>query len=309
MRISLEKAHQLLLSGHVVAVPTETVYGLAASIDRPGAIDKIFALKGRPADNPLIVHLANKEQISNYASAFPEGFFELADHFWPGPMTVVLPANKEMVPNQARAGLPTVAFRIPQHSLALALMEWVGPLVMPSANLSGKPSSTCKEHVEADFGSHFPVLDGGTCGHGLESTILVHKNGKWCIGRLGAIPPKAFAQVLGYTPVSLIEKSKPVCPGQFHKHYSPKAQLHLTDDPYGCSGVVVGFQDRSYPKASKVFNWGKLSQPQTVAENLYKVLRQLDQEGISEAWVDMDFPPEGLWLTIGERLSRASQRD
>ena len=223
MRVSLEKASELLRQGQVVAIPTETVYGLAASLSSTEAIDHIFTLKGRPADNPLIIHVADSNQVVYYSKDIPAGFEALASTFWPGPMTLVLPAVKEWVPASVRANLDTVAFRIPSHPLTLQVLSDVGPLVMPSANISGRPSATCPEHVESDFGEDFPVLDGGECLRGLESTILIYRKGRWEIVRQGALSSDIFESLLGYQPC--IEEAgvnhHPICPGQISPPLRP----------------------------------------------------------------------------------------
>jgi L-threonylcarbamoyladenylate synthase len=315
MKISLLETAQRLLNTGVVAVPTETVYGLAASVSQPAAIDQIFVLKGRPANNPLIIHIAEFKQLEQYVSTLPEGARELAQAFWPGPLTLVLPCDLEQVPSQVRAGLNTAAFRVPNHPMTLELLSITGPLVMPSANLSGRPSATSPEHVEEDFGSEFPVLDGGSCGFGVESTILYYGDEQWQIIRLGALPAEAFEDVLGYIPlfnVSSKEKA-PICPGQLYRHYAPKAKLILVENltecaDRECAGVILGFNDRKYPAADRVISLGSSSSPKDVAENLYAVLRYLDQEGIESVLVDMDFPRHGLWLTIEERLKKAASK-
>ena len=282
---------------------------LAPLLKFPEAIDTIFILKGRPNDNPLIIHVANKTDVLSFANEIPAGFNELADAFWPGPMTLVIPVKSETVPSNARSGLPTAAFRVPAHPETLKLLAMCGALVMPSANLSGRPSSTLPEHVEQDFGQNFPVIDGGGCTKGLESTILIHHGGRWEIIRLGALEPELFKNVLGYVP-HVAEKHKgetPLCPGQLYRHYAPKAKLklvkHFTKD---MQGAVIGFSDMSYPPGCKVYRLGLLSSPQVVAENLYAVLRRLDADGLEEAFVDMNFPKDGLWATIEERLIKAS---
>lgn len=309
MRVDFSQAKEALKSGKVIAVPTETVYGLAACLDCPHAIEQIFALKGRPHANPLIIHVADREQINDYAVDFFPGFESLAEAFWPGPLTIIVPVNSK-VPSIVRAGLPTAGFRVPALSITRSLIAATGPLVMPSANLSGSPSSTCPEHVEEDFGRDFPILDGGTCSKGVESTIVLFRQGKWVIVRLGAIAPEHFEPVLGYTPevVNESENDKPLCPGQLFRHYAPKATLILgkpldVDE----AAAIIGFKERSYPPGKRVVLLGSLSTPEEAAENLYKVLRQLDHEGIPAAWVDMDFPREGLWQTIAERLMRAGE--
>lgn len=309
MRISLLEAARLLDSGHVVAVPTETVYGLAGSLKHPEAVDEIFSLKGRPSNNPLIIHVGDVDQIASFVSIFPEGFQQLATAFWPGPMTLVLPLKEGTVPGKVRANLPTAAFRIPSHPLALRLLAVSGPLVMPSANLSGSPSATSPEHVEIDFGFSFPVLDGGACSKGLESTILIEQEGQWRIIRQGSLPPEAFETALGYRPQVVVADSKaPICPGQLYRHYAPKAALKLASNfTVDMKGVVLGYEGRDYPSTLRLIPLGTLQDPDGVAESLYRVLRDLDANGIVEAWVDVGIPDTHLWSTILERLTKAAQ--
>lgn len=309
MRIDLQQAIDLLRNGKVVGVPTETVYGLAASLSHPQAISEIFTLKGRPSNNPLIIHLQEGSQVIPFADTLPKGFDLLARHFWPGPLTLVIPVKEDTVPKKARAGLPTAAFRVPAHPVTRMLLEQTGPLVMPSANLSGKPSATSPEHVEEDFGQAFPVLHGGHCDKGVESTILYFDGKQWEIIRQGALPSEAFKELLGYSPpiASKAENGKPLCPGQLYRHYAPKAKLKLTKEfAPGMKGVVVGFEGRRYPAECRVMTLGPLSDPEKVAEHLYTALRRLDNENVSAAWVDIDFPAHGLWSTIAERLNKAS---
>ncbi len=307
MRITLKKAVELLNHGLVVALPTETVYGLAASLHQPEAIEAIFKTKKRPSSNPLIIHVADSAQIRDLVEIIPTDFESLSQAFWPGPLTLILPAKQEKIPSIIRANLPTAAFRIPSHPLVREILSLTGPLVMPSANLSGRPSATHVEHIEADFGLDFPVLDGGVCTYGVESTILIHESEKWLLGRLGFISPEEFKPILGYVP-KLFSSTQPKCPGQHFKHYSPHARLHLSSFALlkdQC--CIIGFREGHYPKTNPLIILGSLDQPKEVAENLYAVLRQLDLEGIQEAWVDMDFPSNGLWNTIRERLTRAAE--
>lgn len=309
MRISLEQSISLLQSGQVVAVPTETVYGLAACMNHPSAIERIFELKKRPRSNPLIIHVADWHDIRHYVTHFPPDFEKLAQACWPGSLTCILPVHSE-VPSVVRAGLPTAGFRVPDLLLTRKLIKETGALIMPSANLSGSPSSTRPEHVEKDFGVNFPVLDGGVCAKGLESTILLYQDPEWVIVRLGALSAEIFQPILGYTPLFVQKKQgdQPLCPGQFFRHYAPQARLVwdesavLSDAPF-----VLGFKERHYPIGKRVILLGSLADPEEVAENLYQALRQLDQEGASLVWVDMDFPRHGLWETIHERLMRAGE--
>lgn len=308
MRVTLKEALNLLQNGEVVALPTETVYGLAAAINQPQAIRNIYKLKGRPSTNPLIIHVDAIKTIEAYVQEFPPKFYDLAEVFWPGPLTIILPVNEEIVPEIVRAGLPTGGFRIPNHPLIRELLKLSGPLVMPSANLSGKPSATDADHVEHDFGIEFPVLDGGSAAKGLESTILFYQGEHWVIGRMGAIEPEAFAAVLGYRPEFAGASDKPICPGQHFRHYAPKAEILLKKEELDQAKVILGYRERRYPEGKRVIFLGSKDDPAGVGENLYRVLRQLDQEHIDEVWVDMDIPAKGLWGTIEERLRRAAKK-
>jgi len=310
MKITLDQAVSLLNGGLVVGIPTETVYGLAASINFPEAIGEIFRLKGRPSNNPLIVHVATVDEIAFYAKKIPPNFKELASAFWPGPMTLIIPIIEDNLPSIARAGLPTAGFRIPKPAITRELLKRTGPLVMPSANISGSPSATTAEHVEDDFGSGFSVLDGGQCDQGMESTILCWNHSAWSIIRLGALAPEDFLPTLGYTPkindATEENQSMPLCPGQLYRHYSPIAKLHLLQNITLHDAVIIGFSDRIYPNASRVFLLGNSNDPAAAAHELYAILRTLDDEHIEQAFVDMNFPNHGLWLTLRERLLKAS---
>lgn len=311
MRVTVLEAADLLKTGNVVAVATETVYGLAASLFHPAAIEQIFTLKNRPAANPLIIHVADATQIEQFTESLSFEFLQLAKSFWPGPMTLVTEILSEKISAKVRAGLTTAAFRIPSHPLTLELLRLTGPLVMPSANLSGKPSATSPEHVEADFGIHFPVLDGGVCINGLESTILYFNQEEWVIIRQGALSAEIFHPVLGYTPIieNGTQKERPICPGQLFRHYAPQAKLmlvkHFTNKE---NQIIVGFSDRVYPVGSVVYPLGELSKPETIAHNLYSVLRQLDVDGIEAALVDDDFPSDGILASVRERLLKAASK-
>lgn len=309
MRVNQYQAADLLNSSHVVALPTETVYGLAASLEHEDAINTIFTLKQRPLTNPLIVHVSSHCQVRMMADGVTNEFEKLVEAFWPGPMTLVLPIDITKVPYGVRAGLSTAAFRMPAHELTLEVISNTGPLVMPSANISGKPSATKASHVEVDFGLNFPVLDGGPCKKGLESTILIFKEGAWSIIRLGAIPPDDFEPVLGYVPEIAIKTHGllPLCPGQLFKHYAPNAHLKLEKTiPTEASGVVLGFSDRQYPKNCELWSLSESHDPKQAAATLYALLRKLDEHHIQTAWVDIDFPQQGLWITLMERLQKAS---
>jgi len=305
MRITLDQAAAKLAIGDVVAVPTETVYGLAASVNSPEAVKKVFQVKGRPSNNPLIIHISEVEQIQPFHPKYDASFAKLAAAFWPGPLTLVLPIDPHTVLESVRAGLSTAAFRIPNHQVALKLLSKTGPLVMPSANLSGKPSSTSADHVESDFGMGFPVLDGGSCRCGVESTVMIFQDQQWVIIRQGVLTPQDFHPVLGYVPaIDSGKQERPICPGQMYRHYAPKAKLRLATE--FTQGIVLGFTDLEYPKECEILYLGELSHPETIAENLYRTLRYLDEKGIKEAVVDMRFNDAGMMKTIAERLWKAA---
>ncbi|CDZ79802.1 t(6)A37 threonylcarbamoyladenosine biosynthesis protein RimN [Candidatus Rubidus massiliensis] len=306
MRVSLKDACQLLEKGDIVALPTETVYGLASKLTNPSSIEKIYQAKGRPSQNPLIIHVANINSILSFLKQ-PINI-EIFEEFWPGPLTIVLPIIEELVPSIARANLPTAAFRIPSHPLALKIIEEVGPIVMPSANLSGKPSATHPNHVEVDFGSSFPVLDGGSCTYGLESTILIYNDCKWQMIRKGAYPSEAFKKSIGYIPEFVVnDSSKPLCPGQLFRHYAPNTNLILSKS-FPPQALILGFYENIYPKESQVWYLGSLNKPEQIAENLYAFLRKLDEKNISVAYFDTNFAVNGLMDTVLERITKAASK-
>lgn len=187
MRISIDQACKLLLNGEIVGIPTDTVYGIAASLHQRSAIEAIFTLKGRPSDKPLIIQVATYAEVLPFLPTVPPDFEKLASTFWPGPLTLVVPVNTLLIPEIVRAGLPTAGFRIPNHHITLELLKKTGPLVVPSANPTDHPPATNPQHIESYFGQDFPVIDGDACLHGQPSTILEFKNNKWNLLREGVI--------------------------------------------------------------------------------------------------------------------------
>jgi len=313
MKITVIEAIERLTSGQVVSLPTETVYGLAACLNQPKAIENIFKLKGRPLHNPLIIHVANIQQIEDYLLHPVSLFDELASTFWPGPLTIILPIQTLKISEIVRAHLPSAAFRIPDQADTLRIIKEVGPLVMPSANISGYPSATMADHVEKDFGVDFPVLDGGSCEKGLESTILYYLNPTWVILRMGALTGESLEKVLGYRPEFFLtteQQKKPLSPGQLLRHYSPHARLILGDpSALERAPFIVGFRERSYPEKSRVLYLGSINDVNEVANNLYHILRELDIQKSSWAWVDINFPTHGLWKTVSDRLTKAADTE
>lgn len=314
MKVTIEEASSLLFNSQPVAIPTETVWGLAARLHDEAGIRQIFSLKGRPLENPLIIHLCDQSFLFACCTHELPALRDLIRAFWPGGLTVVVPVHEKMVPSIARAGLPTAAFRIPDHETTLRLIAKTGPLVAPSANLSGSPSATTPAHIEKDFGLGLPILSARTyCQHGIESTILIWKDSSWQVGRLGAIGIDAIAKVLGYEPARHTpEAASPLCPGQMFRHYAPKARLTLFNEPWDNGLVsqydgVLGFSDREYPGAQHIVTMGKSTNPSGVAKLLYRALRDLDRFKVQSVFVDMNVPSSVDWLAIRDRLEKASQ--
>lgn len=312
MRLTLQQSATALAQGSVLAIPTETVYGLAARIDRPRAVDQIYTLKKRPRANPLIVHAANFEQICPFIRAdFP--YFEvlksLGEAFWPGPLTLILPICQKSLSRVICAGLLTAGFRVPSHPLAQKLLLATGPLAAPSANLSGSPSATRAEHVESDFGPELAILDGGPCDRGIESTILGWQSGQLILLRAGAITAGAVQRALKNWGVEVraCRPSQPT-PGSYLRHYAPRAELTFDLAALKTPIVVLGFEDRQYPNCPCLINLGSSRRPAEVSRRLYAALRELDDRGVRRAFVDLDFPDEGLWASLKERLLRAGDQ-
>lgn len=229
-----QKAADIIKSGGVVAIPTETVYGLAANTFDEEAVEKIFLAKGRPSDNPLIAHIADLESIYDLVSEFPDMAKKLACRFWPGPLTVILP-KKAVVPSVVTAGMDSVAVRFPMHPIANEIIKKSGvPLVAPSANISGKPSPTSFEHVVNDlYGKVDAIVDGGDCSVGVESTVISFLGSVPKILRPGFITAGDIENVIGKVEIdkavyeNLKEGQKVLSPGMKYKHYAPDAEVYL----------------------------------------------------------------------------------
>lgn len=230
----IERAADLLKKGQLVAFPTETVYGLGASIFNPEAIQSIFKVKGRPSDNPLIAHIHNLNQVEVIAQEIPDSFYRLESAFFPGPLATIL-KKRSCVPSIASAGLDSIAVRMPSHPIALRLIELVGgPLVAPSANLSGKPSSTQAKHVIDDFnGKIAAVIDGGKTDVGIESTVISLLGARPVLLRPGSITKEAIEEVLGCSiEVASFSHQEPVLsPGMKYRHYAPRTPVKVFQNP------------------------------------------------------------------------------
>lgn len=279
----IEQAVALLKQGELVAFPTETVYGLGAPISNESSIAKIFSVKGRPQDNPLIVHISSFEQLEGLAAEIPESARRLAKAFWPGALTLIL-RRKSGVPAGVSAGLETVAIRMPKHPLARTLIEKVGePLAAPSANLSGKPSATSAFHVLEDFqGKIAAVLNGGSCEGGIESSVISLAGARPLLLRPGSITKEEMEKVLGYEIEVHVPKKgeKPLSPGMAHRHYAPKAPIRF----FQRADELKGLPSKKRMILSTQGLQGYHTLPLT-HQTLYALLRQSDKEGIEEILV------------------------
>ena len=318
MQVNLADAISLLKNGEVVAIPTETVYGLAADASNEAALLKIYATKQRPANNPLIVHIASVQQVSNFATEFPTLAEKLATAFWPGPLTLVLKA-KPQVSNVLRANAPTVALRVPAHPLALQLLQQSGlALAAPSANRYTQLSPTTTAHVEASLGAAIPVLDGGPCQVGIESTIVSVDGDQWQLLRHGMITEAQIEAVVG-KPAQQHTQVVPKAPGQHLLHYSPRTPTRLFEtmsdlQAYAqrhahCAALLIGQTNTAdsalVPSASCI---ALSNTPAQVAEQLYHALHQLDR--LQAATILILLPPDlPEWAAIRDRLTRAGYQE
>jgi L-threonylcarbamoyladenylate synthase len=290
----LDHYAELLRAGEVVAFPTETVYGLGADAWNPEAVLKVFSLKGRPADNPLIVHISSLYMLEDFTDEIPGTARKLIEVFWPGPLTMIF-KKKEKVLDLITGGLDTVAVRMPDHPLALSLISHSGPVVAPSANKSGKPSPTKPEHVLHDFGSDFPVVDGGECRIGLESTVIDITAEPIQIYRPGFVNKEHLEDVL-HMPVSVYKKKsddiKPRSPGMKYTHYSPDAIVRWLNgnDNFSEQDAIYLLHSKEIEKEGKHIIHYR-NRYDILAKELYDRFRQADLEGISEIIIE-PFPME-----------------
>ena len=302
----IHKAAQLLRSGELVVFPTETVYGLGANALNPTAVRKVYALKGRPATSPLIVHVSSVEQARELAAEWPEDAERLAREFWPGPLTIVVP-KKLAVPDEVTAGLPTVGLRMPRHPVALALLrEAAVPIAAPSANRFTQLSPTTAQHVREAFGADTPfLLDGGPCEVGLESTVIaVTKDGLEVLRPGMAFVDDAAPPGSTLAPEPAEQNAAHRSPGQHNKHYSPRTRVLLVNRghlPQQGRGAYLWLAYNA--KASWKLRMPE--QPEAYAAKLYSVLHDLDREGYD--WIAVESPPQAAeWAAIRDRLTRAA---
>jgi len=314
-------AGRLIIEGKLVAFPTETVYGLGADALNEKAVKRIFEAKGRPADNPLIVHIAEFDDLKKLVREVPKEAKLLAERFWPGPLTIVLPKREE-VPLVTTGGLDTVAVRMPAHPIALALIRASTPIAAPSANISGKPSPTLAEHVVEDFyGRIEAVIDGGPTWVGVESTVIDLSSERPTLLRPGGLPLEEIEKVIGPVDVHPAVKGKAVdlarAPGMKYRHYSPNAPVVVVEGPrervrekikelveeYRSKGRRVGVMATEEFEADEFFHLGETLED--VARNLFRALRELDRRGV-DIIIAEGVEERGLGLAVMNRLRKAS---
>lgn len=326
---SIEEAVAIMRSGGLVAFPTETVYGLGADATNDEAVRKIFDVKGRPTDNPLIVHVSDMEMLGSIAS-LDDLALKLAGKFWPGPMTMVL--GRKDLPDLVSAGMPTVAVRMPAHPVALMLIQKLRrPVAAPSANIAGRPSPTRAEHVLEDFGDKIElVIDGGEVTFGLESTVISLVSRPPVLLRPGVITAEQIMEITGRLDIPDIAKGlsefegKVLSPGTKYRHYAPRAKMYVVegdvqkvaeyiakaakrDIEIGMKvGILTTDENKGwYPPEAHVVVCGSRSNPYSIALNLFNSLREMDKEKVDVIYSE-GFPDNGLFLAISNRLRKAS---
>ncbi len=308
---SIDRAVDVLRRGGLVALPTETVYGLGADARNELAVRRIFAVKGRPSSHPLIVHLPDASRLSDWARAVPESARRLAEAFWPGPLTMVLPRT-ERASDAVTGGQDTVALRVPAHPVARAVLERFGEgIAAPSANRFGGVSPTTAEHVRQDLGDAVDlILDGGPCAVGVESTIVDLSGSSPSILRPGGVGREAVERVLGRT-VPLEKRSDVRAPGMLASHYAPRAGVVVA--PAGeLEAQALAAAQRGQKVAVMSFapvpgfpHYAVPADPAGFARALYGTLREIDAAGY-ELIVVVEPPPEGVGLAVRDRLQKAS---
>lgn len=325
----IEKAAQVLKEGGLVAFPTETVYGLGADALNPLAAAQIYQAKGRPSDNPLIVHISCMEDLENIALAIPSPARKMAESFWPGPLTMIF-EKRGIVPAETTGGLNTVAVRMPSHPVALALIRAAGGYIAaPSANTSGKPSPTLAEHVALDMNGRIPlILDGGPVGIGIESTIVDFSERIPMVLRPGYITPEMIKEVIGEIEMDpgLVEENSnihPKAPGMKYRHYAPKAELILVNGVQekvqqtinnltreaiesGKTAGVIGTDEscKGY-RYGLVKSIGTRSDEDTIARQLYGILREFDEQNVDIIYSE-SFSTPRIGQAIMNRMLKAA---
>ena len=321
-----QTAAELLRRGELVALPTETVYGLGADGLNEAAVARIFEAKGRPQDNPLILHISEPSELDNYCHDIPPAAWLLAERFWPGPLTMVLPA-KPIVPPRTTAGLDTVAVRCPETPITREIIRLAGvPIAAPSANLSGTPSTTTAQHVLQDYGSDGPlaaIVDAGPCRVGVESTIVSLAGERPRLLRPGGIGPEALRAILGALDVDeavtgqLAEDAVVRAPGMKYRHYAPHARVLIVDGSaeaasayirgqYGEGDAVLCFaEELPLYEGRNALAYGSAADPESLSAGLFAALRALDREDVSRIFARCP-AGGGVACAVRNRLEKAA---
>lgn len=325
----IQQAGQILKEGGLVAFPTETVYGLGGHALNPQSSHKIYAAKGRPSDNPLIVHISKWEDLEYIVEEIPLQARKLAEAFWPGPLTMIF-RKSDVVPYETTGGLDTVAVRMPDHPVALALIDAAGGYVAaPSANTSGRPSPTLAKYVMEDMEGRIDmVLDGGEVGIGIESTIVDLTGDIPEILRPGFVTKEMLQDLLGQvetdqTILTDAKDLKPKAPGMKYRHYAPKGELTLVSGAEGNvvtwineqlidakskgfkTGVICTAETKKQYEADLVMNAGSRLDEAEIARGLYRILRELDDENVDVIFAEV-FEAKGMGQAIMNRLLKAA---
>ncbi|MGL2965833.1 L-threonylcarbamoyladenylate synthase [Flavobacterium sp. XGLA_31] len=308
------QAAHLLYKDEVVAIPTETVYGLAANIYSEKAVKKVFELKNRPFTNPLIVHIGSKNQLDDLAEKVPEIAQKLIDRFWPGPLTLIL-RKKNKVPDFVTGGKETVAIRMPNHGKTLQLLNLLPfPIAAPSANPFGSISPTSPDHVAAYFEHTIPmILDGGICQNGLESTIIGFENEVPTLYRLGSITVEELEHEIGPIKFQNFEENKTIAPGMMNRHYAPDTltivSTNIAEALHLYKGKKIGLllfsPNNNYKNVAHQEVLSVKADLKEAAANLYAALHRLDAQNL-DVIVTEQFPLEQWGRAINDRLKRAS---
>lgn len=326
----ISKAGEILRAGGLVAFPTETVYGLGGDALNPESSRKIYAAKGRPSDNPLIVHISNMSALDKIVSEIPKEAVKLAECFWPGPLTMIF-KKSDVVPYETTGGLDTVAVRMPSDKIARAMIDAAGGYVAaPSANLSGRPSPTVAKYVCEDMDGRIEmIIDGGDCEVGLESTIVDFSEGKPMILRPGYVTKEMLEKALSLEVVwdrAIIDdncKTAPKAPGMKYRHYAPKGELVIIEgirenvikeinalsfesSELGFkTGIIATDETESLYKADSVKSVGRAGHEEEVAHRLFRILREFDDEGIERIYSE-SFKSDGVGAAVMNRLLKAA---
>lgn len=312
----LREAAHLLTQNKLVAIPTETVYGLAANALSEAAVLSVFKSKNRPFFDPLIIHLPSIDKVNTYTTLNNESFIKLAENFWPGPLTLLLP-KKNNVPDIVTSGLNLVGVRVPQHALTLKLLRLINfPLAAPSANPFGYISPTSAQHVYNQLGNRVDyIIDGGECTVGLESTIVGCEEENICIYRLGGLTVEEIEKVVGKVKLNINLSGNPKTPGQLKSHYAPKKPLFvgninlLLKENSGKKIGIICFGYQNYESSNTiVYNLSKKQNINEAALNLFSYLRLADNDDTDIVICEL-LPEEGLGLAINDRLRRAAIRE